>query len=134
MLIRNKKIKRAQGFTLLETLVALAILALSLGVIYQIFGVSLKNIQHARDYSYAQMLAESKLSEIGKGIPVIEGSYGGNVGQKYIWKMDVIPLHGDDSDEQLIYTYQVKFTISWMHSGKGRTIAINTYRLSTGEV
>ena len=103
-------------------------------MIYQIFGVSLKNIQHARDYSYAQMLAESKLSEIGKGIPVIEGSYGGSVGQKYTWKMDVIPLHGDVSDEQLIYTYQVKFTISWMHSGKGRTIAINTYRLSTGEV
>lgn len=118
----------------METLVALSILAISLGVIYQIFGVSLKNIQHARDYSYAQMLAESKLSEIGKGIPVIEGSYGGDIDEKYRWEMNITPATSSLTGNEVIYEYKVKFIISWPANDKDRSIVIDTYRLSSGEV
>ncbi len=129
------KYEKQLGFTLLETLVALSVLAITLGVLYQIFGTSLRNIQYAKDYSFAQMLAESKLSEIGKGIPVVEGNYGGEIGDKYTWVMNVEPVASlEGKDKDLIFAFKVMFTISWGSNGKDRSIDILTYRLSTGEV
>ena len=137
MLIVNRKIHayRTRGFSLLETLVALSVLAICLGVIYQIFGTSLRNTQYARDYSYAQMLAESKLSELGKGIPIVEGSYGGEIGAKYIWNVDVEPaVNINTDDDNVIYAFKVKFKIAWASNGADRFIEILTYRLSAGDV
>lgn len=125
---------RSRGFTLLETLVALSVLAITLGVLYQIFGVSLRNMQHAKDYSYAQMLAESKLSEIGKGIPVTEGNYGGRIGEKYSWTMDIEPISIDQADDRLVHIFKVNFEITWPGNSKNRSIKIDTYRLTSGEV
>ena len=128
------KTEKQLGFTLLETLVALSVLAITLGVLYQIFGTSLRNIQYAKDYSYAQMLAESKLSEIGKGIPVVEGSYEGEIGDKYTWVMNVEPVvNFGGNNKELVFAFKVMFTISWGTYGKHRSIDILTYRLSTGE-
>jgi general secretion pathway protein I len=121
------------GFTLLETLVALSVLAITLGVIYQIFGTSLRNIQHAKDYSFAQMHAESKLSEIGKGIPVVEGSYGGDIDEKYRWRVYVEPASSINS-ESVVFVFKVTLTISWGTKGKDRSIEVSTLRLSSGEV
>ncbi len=134
MMNKLYQIKRTGGFTLLETLVALSVLAITLGVLYQIFGFSLRNIQHAKDYSYAQMLAESKLAEIGKGIPVKEGDYGGNFDNKYSWQMNIKPASGNSTGDELVYTYKVMFTISWPTDGTSRSITIDTYRLSAGDV
>ena len=118
------------GFTLLETLVALAILAISLGVIYQIFGTSLRNMQYSKDYSYARMLAESKISEIGKGIPVIQGNFEGEFDQKYRWHMNVESA-SDLSQDTAIDKYKINFKVLWDTSRGQQTIEVLTYRLST---
>lgn len=120
-----------RGFTLLETLVALAVLALMLGVIYQIFGTSLRNMQYAKDYSYAQMLAESKLSELSKGIPVKTGTYGGEFNEKYAWKMDVaqLPIVSEDGADE-IDKYRVDFIVSWNAGKRQQQITLRTFRLA----
>jgi len=128
----NLVMRKHGGFTLLETLVALAVLAISLGVIYQIFGTSLRNMQYAKEYSYAQMLAESKLSELGKGIPVFEGSFEGRFDEKYFWQMQVSQLPStrkDGADE--IKKYRIDFKILWESNKVQRFIDIPTYRLSS---
>ena len=125
-------IRRIHGFTLLETLVAMSILAISLGVIYQIFGTSLRNIQYTNDYSHAQMLAASKLSEIGKGIPVKVGVFEGNFDKKYSWIMDVSKFSSDSGlSQELIQTYKVNFKIFWGTSRGEQSIQLHTYRLSS---
>lgn len=122
---------RQHGFTLLETLVALSVLAISLGVIYQIFGTSLRNMQFAKEYSYAQMFAESKISELGKGIPVKEGSYGGEINSKYVWEINIAPrLSLSDSQQDVVHAYKVLFNIKWDSYGKHRSINVLTYKLA----
>ena len=135
MINKYHSVKRLHGFTLLETLVALSVLAITLGVLYQIFGVSLKNIQYAKDYSYAQMLAESKLSELGKGIPIVEGIYGGDFDGKYSWEISIESQTqaAAQVEDRALYAYKVRFTIFWPSNGTSRSIKIDTYRLSTGE-
>lgn len=124
-----KNISHQSGFTLLETLVALTILAISLGVIYQIFGTSMRNMQYSKDYSYARMLAESKLSEIGKGIPVIEGAFEGDFNDKYYWFMDVDPIDSL-SNNNSINKYKINFKVLWESNRREQSIEILTYRLS----
>ena len=119
------------GFTLLETLVALAVLAIVLGVIYQIFGTSLRNMQYAKEYSYAQMLAESKLSELSKGVPIRPGSWGGEFDQNYSWRMDVsrLPPASEDGGD-LIEKYRVDFLVRWNAGARQQSINLRTYRLA----
>jgi len=52
----------ASGFSLLETLVALVILSLALGALYQAAASATRNIRVAEQYTRAVALAESMLS------------------------------------------------------------------------
>jgi type II secretion system protein I len=56
------------GFSLLEVILALAILAGSIAVLGEASRLSLKNAEAARDLARAQLLCESKLAEITAGI------------------------------------------------------------------
>lgn len=51
-----------QGFSLLEVLVALSIMALSLGVLYQAAGGSVRNAAHLERHAYAVVIAEGLLA------------------------------------------------------------------------
>lgn len=55
--------RRHGGFSLLETLVALVILSLALGALYQAAAGATRNIRVAEQYTRAVALAESMLSE-----------------------------------------------------------------------
>ena len=125
------RVHNQKGFTLLETLVALAVLAMVLGVIYQIFGTSLRNMQYAKDYSHAQMLAESKLAELSKGLPVRAGAWEGEFNEKYSWQMDVAKLPAvDEEGGDVIEKYQIDFAVSWNAGKQQQAISLRTYRLA----
>lgn len=55
--------KRAAGFTLLEVLVALTVLALSLGAVIQAAGDFTINQAYLRDRSFAEWVARNQLAE-----------------------------------------------------------------------
>ncbi|MGO9108286.1 MAG: prepilin-type N-terminal cleavage/methylation domain-containing protein [Thermoguttaceae bacterium] len=56
------------GFTLLEVILALTILAGAMAVLGEVSRLALRNASAARDLARAQLLAESKLAEILAGI------------------------------------------------------------------
>ena len=55
--------QRSRGFSLIEMLVALVVLSLSLGVLYQAAIGATRNVRVAAEYTDAVMLAESMLAE-----------------------------------------------------------------------
>ena len=64
---RAQRLARCRAFSLLEVILALAILVAALAVIGELVRAGIRNAQMARDLSRAQVLCEHKLSEIFAG-------------------------------------------------------------------
>ena len=72
-LLRTARRNRGCGaFSLLEVVLALAILVGALAVLGELVSLGTRNAQRARDLTQAQLLCESKLAEITSGISPAE--------------------------------------------------------------
>ena len=83
---------RQRGFSLLEILVAFTILALSLGVLMQIFSGSLRNADVTRDQAQAVALAQSLLASAGVEATLVPGERTGVLDDKFRWLLRVSPF------------------------------------------
>lgn len=120
--------KRAvQGFTLLEVLIAMVVLALSLGAVIQSAGDYTINQAYLRDRTFAEWVARNQLARalIAKTWPSVGRTKGeaefpravsGSGGREWRWEMqvtqtpeqglrrldiDVFPLNADDDAQPL---------------------------------
>jgi type II secretion system protein I len=84
-----------RGLTLLEIILALAILAGAVAVLSQLSRGGLENARVARDLTRAELLCESKLAEVAAGLVTLESQEG-------IFESDVDPQASD-----WIYTIEV---------------------------
>lgn len=128
----RRKAKGQEGFTLIEVLVAFAILAVSLGVLAHILSSGLRGGQVADAYSTATMLAQSKLATIGTQESLVAGETAGSFDDQYRWRVDVRP-HVEDQTSQfepLIDAYEVVVTVAWDGSSGPRSVSLATLRLS----
>lgn len=66
-----------RGFTLLEVLIALAILSLALGALYQGYALSLRQEAVAEREEAATALAQSLLARVGADMPAGTGQTAG---------------------------------------------------------
>jgi general secretion pathway protein I len=82
---------RQRGFTLLEVLIAIAILAISLSAIFGSQAQSLSLATEAQFNIYAATLAKAKLAEYESGITPLENGDGdfGDDFPGYTWKVEV---------------------------------------------
>jgi prepilin-type N-terminal cleavage/methylation domain-containing protein len=91
------------GFTLLEVLVAFAVLAVMIVPILQVFGGGLGSTETARAYSTAALLARSRLAEVGPEDALEEGETTGTF-EGYQWRRtisrtELTAVEAEDSDE-----------------------------------
>lgn len=84
-----------QGFSLIEVLVAFAILALSLGVLMQIFSRASLTTSASVQYSRAAALASARLEAVGTAIPLETGTVTGDSEDGMAWEVNMVPAEGD---------------------------------------
>ena len=92
MIVRTHRGSCFRGFTLLEVMIAMAILATTLVVVFQSQSQSVSMAGRARFETTASLLAQSKMSEIEAASPekVVSdsGDFGDDFGD-YSWQVDV---------------------------------------------
>lgn len=117
------------GFTLVEVLVALAILAVSLGAIVPMFSDIAQRSTRSEAEHVSLALAESKLAEAGTTIPIREGTANGADG-KYRWALAIRQV-GDVLRENPygMAAYDVAVTVAWTEGGSERSVSLRTLRL-----
>lgn len=87
-----KTCKRQQcGFSLLEILIAFSILALSLGILLNIFSGGVNTAMIADDYTVAVQIAESLMAKTGSEIPIKDHQSSGVENEKYRWSLSIRP-------------------------------------------
>ncbi|MBK1647377.1 type IV pilus modification PilV family protein [Rhabdochromatium marinum] len=125
-----------RGFSLLEVMVAFAILALSLGVLMQIFSRSMNATALSSDYSRAAAVAEARLNAVGVDIPLVEGVYSGEPedGIDWVVNIEAFPPPIWAADNPVLQAYLVRAVASWpgTGAGHGRRVELQTLRL--GEI
>lgn len=84
--------KDARGFALIESLVALAVLALTLVVLLQTTGSAARRLAQAESLSYATLAAQSLLAEAGIAAPLATGTSAGALPDGLAWRQDVARL------------------------------------------
>jgi len=126
-------LRHAQGgFSLLEVLVAFSILALSLGVLLEIFSTALRGVGLSEHYSRAVLLAESRLADVGADIPLESGASDSGEEDGYRWQVRVTPYSAEDLETGPGYREPllVSVLVSWEDLDRERRVSAETLRLS----
>lgn len=134
MRVRAKK----QGFTLLEVLVAMAILGVGLIVIIELFSGGLRLGRTAEEYTRAVGYARMKLEEISLAKTLEEGIEEGEFDREYRWQMevkkvDLLPPGKETSYQPPVALYRVRIAVLWKSGIRERTTALESYRILKAE-
>lgn len=127
-----QQINKQHGFSLLEILVAFSIFALSLGVIFQIYGTGARSTVLSDEYARAVIVAQSKLASIGVDETADIGESTGTENNKYHWITRISNATEDDIDLETnfgIVKREVEVEVNWDSRGKIRSIKLNSIKL-----
>ena len=123
--------RRARGFLLLEVLVALAVLALSLGVLLQSFSTGSRMVVTSGHYNRAGELAQSRLARVGLDVPLRPAVLQGRDGA-YAWRLEIAPW-AEVAPGAGLLPYDVTVTVTWNEDGRTRQRRLATLRLGPAE-
>ena len=83
----------ARGFSLLEVLMAFALLTVGLGILVAILGGGLLQVRQAGDATGATLHAQSLLDQVGVLAPIRAGTDGGALDDgRYRWAMEITEI------------------------------------------
>ncbi len=131
------RIRKSQGFTLLEVLVAMAILALSYGMILQLLGSSAQKASRAAEYRQALMIAESQLNLAATVRDPAVIPQQGQIDDRFYWRLSLEPVAplGDTALPSMYKPLMATVEVTWDDSGqRARSIEISTIRHTMGKL
>ena len=120
--------RRATGFTLLEVMVAMAIMAIVLVSVYRMHSQTLAMNTANRFYTQAPMLAQGKLAQLATGSSEIIAGDSGDLGEKfpgYSWSVAVEEVSSEALGEVANDLKQIDLTVSYNEY----VYSVRTYRL-----
>jgi general secretion pathway protein I len=122
------------GFTVVEVVAALTILAVALGVLLNIMSNSLRQIGRAETVTEAGALARSLLAKIGTELPLRDGQITGQADHGLRWQVHIEPF-GDAGDrrEWPVVAHHVLAEVLWRDGLQQRSIVLTTLRLGPKE-
>jgi general secretion pathway protein I len=115
----------AQGFTLIEMVVAFAILGVTLTALFATFESALSRTARDARLSEATMLAQSMLARAGTEWPLGGAAHGGTWSSFSYEIQEKAP-----QSSATLSTRQVTVLVSWQEVGNTRSISLSTLRLA----
>jgi prepilin-type N-terminal cleavage/methylation domain-containing protein len=123
------------GFTLVEVLVALAVLAITTAFAFRAFSGALVSLNASGREQTALMLAESMMDRVGRDIDLRDGDSSGQTVDGFIWRLQMRPYDGGTGCGQatcdgLPQAIVVSVAIGWTEQRRARQVNLSTLRLT----
>ena len=119
------------GFSLLEVIVALAIMAMGFVTVLQLFSGSIRSVSLSEQYLKGTTLAHSKMGELevnNYSVTEYEGIFPDE--KNYRWQLQVSPHDSPlNSKEKNIQLSEVTLNVLWEDAGKTRDVEISTLKV-----
>jgi general secretion pathway protein I len=118
--------RRQAGFTLVEVLVSLAILALACGFAFRAFSGGLYWFGRDGNEEHAVLLAQTELARVGHDIPLQDGIAEGHAADGFSWRIAITPYGRPFAGVQ---GHLVAVAVDWDEGRQGWRVQIDTVRL-----
>lgn len=116
---------RQGGFSLLEMLVAMSILGLALGALYQAASGATRNVRTAERYAYGVELARSLLANY-QVVPEQGIDQRGETAAGYEWRVLSTARSGERGDDARIRLNDLSVEVSWFDGSKKRQVLLDS--------
>jgi general secretion pathway protein I len=126
---------REHGFSLVETVVALAIASMAFVALFQAGSTGLFAVDTASQADEALERAQSHLAALGTGVILIQGDSEGDDGGGYRWHLRVQPVASralssqDGSPTGVATLFDVEASITWPAHHHQRAVVLKSQRL-----
>ena len=118
------------GFSLIEVIAALLLLAITFTALMKVAGGAIGLTQHAAQRSEAAMRARSLLDSAFVGEPIRPGTRSGEFDKQYRWQLQVTPWNagGKPVPSPPLQLYRLDLDVSWRSAGHDQHARFATLR------
>jgi general secretion pathway protein I len=133
--MKGSRSSSQQGFSLLEVIAAMMLLAIAFAALMKVAGASISLSQNAAEHSEAAMWARSLLDSAFVGEPLKAGNSSGRFNQRFRWQLDVTPWNqaGVAAPNAPLHLYQLDLDVLWGPLAHPRSAHFRTLRLTGAE-
>jgi prepilin-type N-terminal cleavage/methylation domain-containing protein len=128
---------RDAGFTLIEVLVALAIVGLAMAATAGVFSNGLLGHETASDAEAALALAEERLAVAGGAPSLQPGAQKGVFADRFAWQTTISAYEDAGDGKQIdppkdpLRLYRVAVIVAWHDGHRARELSLSTLRLGS---
>lgn len=125
----KKNAPRPSGFTLLEVLVALVLMATAVVVVLQLFSSGLRSIHASEDMAFASLKAEAKMAEFLEDPALDENKWNEITEDGYRIDVTVTETLKERTENLTVKVLEVDVTLRWTAGARERAVTIRTMKV-----
>ena len=134
MNLRCRDKNAEKGFTLIEVLVAVALLGIAVTAVIQLFSANLRAIASSEDYIYASARAEATMREILDEDELSETSFSEITEDGYRIDVSIAEVVQDRTENLQVRLLEVVLAVYWTSGARERSLTLRTMKMLEKEV
>jgi prepilin-type N-terminal cleavage/methylation domain-containing protein len=118
-----------RGFSLLEVLVSLAVMAIAVTLVLQLFSANLRAIARSGDVTSAALRGESRIREILAGPDLVEKAWSEATEDGYRMDIAISEVLKERTDNLPVKLLEVTLTIHWREGASEKDLSLKTMKM-----